>query len=167
VAEDESRVHMRTKLIISGVVFGALIFAVAIRVLVPYYQREYDRPTERATRHEMGTLMKAIELFSEKNSEHRFPTNLTEATPMILAVGESVTTSNLNAVCAKFVYFPPASNLSRNVLSDKVVLVEKLGHYKYRKGGYIGRVDHFEVFFNLDDYKRLIEKSGISLEQLK
>ena len=76
-------------------------------------------------------------------------------------------TNNLQAVCNRFVYLPPPSNASKAQLFDWVILVEKLGHYKFAEGGCNGTAGSAGVGWSSpNEYKTLAEKNGISIEQL-
>ena len=107
----------------------ALLVGVAWRVLIPAYQREHDAPTHADNRDQLRQIRSAIEQFVAQNPEHRFPSNLTEVTTLTVS-GTS-----------KFVYLPPPANASQQELRGRVILVEKLGHYKYSDGGVWETVD--------------------------
>jgi hypothetical protein len=138
----------------------ALIVAVACRVLIPYYQTQQDDPIQTESRTQVRTLMTAINRFVEENPNHKFPSNVTEITPLIAS-------TNVQAIYSRFVYLPPPSHASESDLSGRVVLIEKLGHYKYRVGGYHGMAGETAVgWYSMRDYKTLAENNGLSIEQL-
>ena len=106
--------------------------------------------------------MVAINQFVEQNPEHRFPTNFTEV-PSLFTFG----TTDLKPACSRFVYLPPPPHVSKKELFGKVVLVEKLGHYKYSDGGNCGKAGEMGGgWLSTGDYKILAEKNGLSLQQL-
>lgn len=135
--------------------FVALIVALACRVLIPYYQQQQDEPVKRESRHQVSAIMRSISQFVDENPERRFPTNLTEVA--------SLTVSNTT----RFVYFPPPPHSSQKELFGRVVLIEKLGHYRYKDGGYYGMAgDMVAGWYSRRDYETLAEKNGLSIEQL-
>lgn len=140
---------------------------VALRVLVPYYQQKQDQPMLDASRHEATAFMEAVYQFSEQNPEKRFPTNLNEVASIVLANGnKQIAATNLAAVYNKYVYLQPTPHKRDDVMMDKAILVEKLGHYKNRKGGFIGTVGGITQWYPLKAYKELIEKNGLSIEKV-
>lgn len=144
------------------------VFAWMVRVLVPYYRLQSDRIVKQQTRIETEALMNAIYKFSEESSENRFPTNLAELRPMLVSLPlPAVGLTNLDSVLNKFFYLQPTTNdMNTKVFGEKIVLVEKLGHYKYQHGGFIGAVGNMTTFFYFDDYKRIVEKNGLSMSQV-
>src|SRR5688500_7345627 len=116
---------MRSSSPIKALVFCCVAFLIALasRVLIPYYQKRHDAPLSLQDRRELTEIKRAIDRFVEQNPEQRFPSNLTE----VATVPVSAT--------SKFVYLPPPPNAAKKELFGRVVLVEKLGHYKYGDGG--------------------------------
>lgn len=155
---------MRSSPAIKALVFCcvALLVGVACRVLIPYYQQQQDDQIKTESRHQVSAIMRSINQFSEQNSEHRFPSNLTEVAFLTISG-----TSNLQQVFSRFVYLPPPPHASEKELFGRVVLVEKLGHYKYKDGGYYGMAgDMVPGWYSTRDYKTLAEKNGLSIQQL-
>jgi hypothetical protein len=146
-------------LALCGVIF---IAAFAVRVLVPYYQQQQDGQARAESQDHVRAIIGAIDRFVEQNPEHRFPTNVSEVTPLI-----ALATNNLEAVYSRFVYLPPPPQVSQKELFGRVVLIEKLGHYKHKVGGYEGKAGGVTPgWYSLAEYKALAEKNGVSLEQL-
>jgi hypothetical protein len=140
----------------------ALMVGVAFRVFIPYYQQQQDAPVQTESRAQVSAIMRAVNQFVEQHPEHRFPTNVTEVTSLI-----ALATTNVDSVCSRFVYLPPPPRASKAELFGRVVLIEKLGHYKYRVGGYHGMAgDSIAGWYSMSDYRTLAEKNGLSLEQL-
>ena len=134
--------------------FVALV-CVASRVLIPYYHRQHDEPVATESRQQVSAIMRAINQFVEQNPDRRFPTNLTEVA--------SLTVSDTH----KFVYLPPPAHASPKELFGRVVLIEKLGHYKYKDGGYYGVAgDAIARWYSRREFETLAEKNGLSIEQL-
>ena len=68
---------------------------------------------------------------------------------------------------SKFVYLPPPPNTSKQELRGRVVLVEKLGHYRYSDGGVWETADgSSRGWHDRRDYATLAEKYGLSIEAL-
>jgi hypothetical protein len=140
----------------------SFIFAVAWALFFPLFQQKQDEPIEQESRDQVRAIMLSISEFVEQNSEDRFPSNLTEVASLTVSG-----TTNLQPHCSRFVYLPPPPNASKKELFGKVVLVEKLGHYKHRRGGYCGMAgDARAHFVSSDQYQTLAEKNGLSIGQL-
>jgi hypothetical protein len=139
----------------------AFVFAFAFRVLLPYYRQQQDRPRQLESQEEVGVIMNAINRYVEESPERSFPPSLAEVKPLI-----ATTATNLDAVLNKFVYIQPPPHTSKRALFGRVVLIEKLGHYKNREGGYYGIAgDSIPRWYSPSDYKMLAEKNGLSIEQ--
>jgi hypothetical protein len=155
---------MRASLPIKAMAFCgvALMIGVACRVFIPYYQQQQDDPVKSESREQVSAIMKAVNQFVEQHPEHQFPTNVSEVTPFI-----ALASTNVDSVYSRFVYLPPPLHASTKELFGRVVLIEKLGHYKYKVGGYHGMAgDAIPGWYSIADYKALVEKNGVSLEQL-
>ena len=153
---------MRTAIRILALCGVLFIVAFAFRVLVPYYQQQQDEPIRTESQDQVRRIMSAVNQFVDQNPEHRLPSSLAEV-PSLVTSG----TTNLEAVCSKFVYLPPPPHASKAELFGRVVLLEKLGHYKYKEGGYGGGAgSQTPGWYTMRDYKTLAEKNGVSLEQL-
>jgi len=140
----------------------ALMVGVACRVFIPYYQQQQDEPVKTESRAQVSAIMRAVNQFVEQHQEHRFPTNVTEVASLI-----ALATTNVDSVCSRFVYLPPPPRASKAELFGRVVLIEKLGHYKHKVGGYYGTAgDSIAGWYSVPDYRTLAEKNGLSLEQL-
>jgi hypothetical protein len=140
----------------------ALMIGAAHMVFIPYYQQQQDEPVKTESRAQVSAIMGAVSQFVEQHPEHRFPTNMTEVTSLI-----GLATTNVDSVCSRFVYLPPPARASKAELFGRVVLIEKLGHYKYKVGGYHGMAgDSIAGWYSMRDYRTLAEKNGLSLEQL-
>jgi hypothetical protein len=137
-------------------------FAWACRVLIPYYQQQQDEPVETESQSQVRAIMTAIDRFVEQDPEHRFPTNMAEVTPLI-----ALATNNLETIYSRFVYLPPPPHASKKELFGRVVLIEKLGHYKHRVGGYEGKAGTATPgWYSIVEYRALAEKNGVSIEDL-
>ena len=148
-------------LIVLAICGVAFVFAFAFRVLVPYYRQQQDRPTQFESEEEVRVIMRAINKFVEESPERSFPSSLAEVKPLMVS-----TASNLDAVLAKFVYIQPPLDAPKRTVFGSVILIEKLGHYRNRDGGYCGKAGGITPgWYSLDDYKRLAEKSGLLIEQ--
>jgi hypothetical protein len=79
----------------------------------------------------------------------------------------TLASNNLDTVFSRFVYLPPPLHASQKELFGRVVLIEKLGHYKHKVGGYEGKAGGVTPgWYSIADYRALAEKNGVSLEQL-
>lgn len=137
------------------------IIAVAFRVFLPYYQGQQDRPKQLESQGEVRAIMQAINRFVEESPEHAFPSKLDEVKPFITIAG-----TNLDVVFEKFVYLRPPHRTPKDGALNGVVLLEKLGHYKYREGGYYGIAgDNIPGWYSLSNYQRFVEKTGLTIEQ--
>lgn len=151
-----------TRLLIALAVCGiAFVFAFAFRVLLPHYQQQQDRPAQLESEEEVRAIMRAINRFVEEDPERKFPSSLAEVKPLIDMPG-----TNLDAVLARFVYIQPPLSAPKGAVFGSVILIEKLGHYKNREGGYCGKAGGTTPgWCPLSDYKRLAEKSGRPIQQ--
>src|ERR1035441_6397626 len=95
-------------LALGGVIF---IAAFAFRVFVPYYQQQQDEPIKTESQDQVRRIMSAINQFVDQNPEHRLPSDLAEV-PSLVTSG----TTNLEAVCTRFVYLPPPPHASQKDL---------------------------------------------------
>jgi hypothetical protein len=156
---------MKSSQILCTLITG-FVFAWVIRVSVPYYKKEQDRPLKRQMKLEADSLMNAIYKFADQNPEKRFPTNLSEVTPVFLSMSSPANLGdNLTNVCANFIYIQQERNRDDLIEIHKIILVEKLGHYKYQDGGYIGSLGNITRFYWFEDYKNLIEANGLSISR--
>jgi hypothetical protein len=135
--------------------FAALLVGWACRVVIPYYQQEQDAPVKEESRQQVSAIMRAINQFVDQTPAHRLPTNLDEVAHL-----------NVTGI-TRFVYLRPAGHLSQKEVFGTVVLVEKLGHYKYKDGGYGGQAGGVGAgWYSRRDYETLAQKNGLSIEQL-
>ncbi len=140
-----------------ALVFCLVAFSVALasRVLIPYYQKQHDAPAKTESGERVRKIMGAINHFADTNPDRRFPTNLAE---VVSLAGIDTT---------RFVYLAPPAHASQKELFGRVVLLEKLGHYKYKDGGYGGKAGSITPFWCPGrDYETLAAKNGLSMGQL-
>ncbi len=112
--------------------------------------------------------MDAIYGIAKTNPAGRFPVTLGEVISKLNSeTFPGRNTSNLHRIFGEYVYRPPQGVSTDSVDFQKVVLIEKLGHYRYKQGGHIGVVGNLVSWYSMTDYKRLATLNGIELKTLE
>jgi hypothetical protein len=118
----------------------AFLLAVAIRVLVPAIKRSVDKEAFANRLNETRIIMDALYQYADGNT-NLFPKKLSDIERNLNGITNQTPLGRtwVNAF-NDYIYIQPPPRRRGEVDDTKIVLAEKLGHYRFRDGAFVGTV---------------------------